>query len=61
MLRGSFPMDLRCEGNFGAWRGDFPLGLEVCGTSRAPSPTQLRFGVLSPMDLGCEGVSLFRG
>ncbi len=40
MLRGSFPMDLRCEGNFGAWRGDFPLGLEVCGTSRAPSPTQ---------------------
>ncbi len=28
--------------------------MEVFGTSRAPSPTQLRFGVLSPMDLGCE-------
>ena len=40
--------------------GEFSYGLEVCGTSGAPSPTDLWFvwffgasGVLSPRDLGC--------
>ncbi len=34
--------------------GGFLYGLQDFGTSGAPSPTDLRFGVLSPMDLGCE-------